>query len=69
MFAAVDNNVVVPGCTRLDAAVYFTFSPKVSLQANIESLLDRKYYTNTDSNTNISPGSPLALRVMLRTLF
>lgn len=69
MFAAVDNTVVVPGYTRVDAAMYYTVSPKWRLQANIENLLDRKYYINSDSNTNISPGSPLAMRVMLRTAF
>ena len=69
MFAAVDNTVVVPGYTRLDAAVYYAFSPQWRLQANVENLLDRKYYTNADSNTNISPGSPFAVRVMLRTAF
>ena len=69
MFAAVDNTVTVPGYTRVDAAVYYSISPKWRLQANVENLLDRKYYLNSDSNTNISPGSPLALRVMLRTTF
>ena len=69
MFATVDNTVVLPGYTRLDAAVYYAFSPKWRLQANVENLLDHKYYTNADSNTNISPGSPFTVRVMLRTNF
>ncbi len=69
MFAAVDNTVTVPGYTRVDAAVYYALSPTWHLQANVENLLDRKYYLNADSNTNISPGSPLAVRVMVRTSF
>ena len=69
MFAAVDNTVTVPGYTRVDAAVYYFINPNWRLQANVENLLNRKYYLNADSNTNISPGSPLALRVMLRTSF
>ena len=69
MFAAVDNTVNLPGYTRADAAVYYFFSPKWRLQANVENLLSTKYYINADSNTNISPGSPLAVRVMLRTTF
>jgi len=32
-------------------------------------LLDKKYYLNADSNTNISPGSPRALRVGLTARF
>jgi catecholate siderophore receptor len=69
MFAAVDNTVTLPGYTRIDAAVYWSISPRWHLQANVENLLKRKYYLNADSNTNISPGSPFALRVMLRTKF
>ena len=69
MFAAVDNTVTVPGYTRVDAAVYYTINSRWRLQANVENLLDKKYYLNSDSNTNISPGSPLALRMMLRTIF
>jgi catecholate siderophore receptor len=69
MFAGVDNTVTVPGYTRVDAAVYYTFTNRWHLQANVENLLDKKYYVNADSNTNISPGSPLAVRVMLRAAF
>ena len=39
------------------------------LQANIENLFDRRYFINADSNTNISPGSPRALRVGLDVRF
>ena len=69
MFAAVDNTVTVPGYTRVDAAVYCFLSPRWRLQVNVENLLNRKYYINADSNTNISPGSPVAFRAMLRTAF
>ena len=69
MFAAVDNTVTVPGYARADAAVYYTLNPRWHLQVNVENLLNRKYYVNADSNTNISPGSPLAVRVMLRAAF
>ena len=69
MFAAIDNTGALPGYTRTDAAVYYAFTPNWQLQANVENLFDPKYYTNADSNTNISPGSPRALRVMLRANF
>jgi catecholate siderophore receptor len=69
MFAAIDNSLVLPGYTRVDAALYYTLGERWHLQANVENLLDRKYYANADSNTNISPGSPLAVRVLLRTSF
>jgi len=69
MFAAVDNTVSLPGYTRADAAVFYSLTEKWRLQANLENLLDKKYYLNADSNTNISPGSPRALRVGLTARF
>jgi len=69
MFAAVDNTVTLPGYTRADAAVFFSLSEKVRLQMNVENLLNKTYYLNADSNTNLSPGSPRALRVGLTARF
>jgi catecholate siderophore receptor len=69
MFVAVDNTVVVPGYTRADAAVFYSFNERWRLQANVENLFGRTYFINADSNTNISPGSPRALRVGLTAKF
>jgi catecholate siderophore receptor len=69
MFAAVDNTVTLPGYTRLDTAVFYSFNEQWRLQANFENLFNQKYYTNADSNTNISPGSPRAARVGLMARF
>jgi catecholate siderophore receptor len=69
MFATVDNSVTLPGYTRADAAVYYSFNERWRLQGNIENLSNRKYYVNADSNTNISPGSPRAVRVGLIARF
>src|SRR5215831_4713797 len=63
MYAAIDNTVTLPAYTRVDAAMYIPFSEKWKLQANVENLLNRKYYLNADGNNNISPGSPRAIRV------
>jgi catecholate siderophore receptor len=65
MFVAVDNTVTLPGYARADAAVYYTFNERWMLQANVENLLNTRYILNADSNTNISPGSPRAIRVSL----
>jgi catecholate siderophore receptor len=32
---------------------------------NVENVFDRRYYANADNNTNISPGSPRAVRIGL----
>ncbi len=69
MFAAIDNTVVLPGYVRADAAAYVSLSPTLRLQANLDNLLDRRYYVNADNNTNISPGAPRALRVGVTQVF
>ncbi|HSB09473.1 MAG TPA: TonB-dependent siderophore receptor [Blastocatellia bacterium] len=69
MFAAIDDTVTLPGYTRADAAVYFSLTERVRLQANIENLFDKRYYINADGNNNISPGSPRLFRVGLTARF
>jgi catecholate siderophore receptor len=69
MFATVDNTVKLPGYIRADAAVFYSFNERWRLQANLENLFNKKYFINADSNTNISPGSPRALRVGLIVKF
>ena len=69
MYATIDNSVTLPGYLRADAAVYVSLSPKLRIQANVENVFDRSYFVNADSNTNISPGSPRAIRVALTTRF
>jgi catecholate siderophore receptor len=65
MFAAIDNNVVLPGYTRADAAAFFKFNEKWRLQANVSNILGRTYYLNADGNNNISPGAPRSARMAL----
>lgn len=62
MFATVDNTVILPGYTRADAAVFYSLTERMRLQVNVENLFDKKYFINADSNTNISPGAPRAVR-------
>lgn len=69
MFAAIDDAVRLPGYTRADAAVYFSLTERIRLQANVENLFDKRYYINADGNNNISPGSPRAIRVGLTARF
>ncbi|MCU1246386.1 MAG: TonB-dependent siderophore receptor, partial [Acidobacteria bacterium] len=69
MFATIDNSVTLPGYTRFDAAGYYNLTSALRLQLNVENLLDRRYWANADSNTNLSPGSPRAVRVGLTARF
>ena len=58
MFATIDDTVTLPGYTRVDVAAFYALTKDVRLQANVENAFDQKYWTNADSNTNISPGFP-----------
>jgi catecholate siderophore receptor len=69
MFAAIDNTVTLPGYVRADASVFVLLTKQVRVQANVENIFDERYFINADSNTNISFGSPRALRVALTTRF
>jgi catecholate siderophore receptor len=69
MFAAIDDSVVLPGYTRVDLAAYYSLRDTLRLQANLENALDRRYWLNADSNTNISPGGRRALRLALTAMF
>ncbi len=64
-FATIDDTVTLPGFTRIDAAAYYSLTSDLRLQLNVENLFDKKYWANADSNTNISPGSPRAVRLGL----
>ena len=57
------SNVTLPSYTRVDAALYWTISDMLKLQANVENLFDEEYFPNAHNNNNITPGSPLAGRV------
>ncbi len=63
MFAAADNAVTLPEFTRVDAAVFYAPNERLRMQLNLENLLDENYYPNAHNNNNITPGSPLAVRV------
>ena len=69
IFTSTDNTVTLPGFTRVDAALYYSFSKRLSAQVNVENLLDTEYYATAHSNTNITPGSPRAVRVSWTTRF
>jgi len=69
MFAAIDDRVTLPGYARWDAAFYVNVTASVRVQVNVENLLDRVYYANADNNTNISPGSPRAVRIGISAAF
>ena len=69
VFTSTDNLVVLPHWTRVDGAVYYNVTSALRAQINIENLFDEDYYISAHSNTNITPGSPRAVRVAFTTRF
>ena len=69
MFATIDNTVRLPGYVRVDAAGFVTLTSQLRLQLNVENLFNEDYFINADSNTNISPGFPRAVRIGLTAGF
>ncbi|PWF39436.1 TonB-dependent receptor [Massilia glaciei] len=70
MFAGTGAaKTTLPGYTRVDGAVFYQIDAKYKVQANIENLLDKKYYASAHNDNNITPGSPRALRVTLHAKF
>ena len=69
IFASTDNTVKLSGFVRFDTAIFYRFRSRYRAQLNIENLFDKRYYATANSNTNITPGSPRALRVGVTTRF
>ena len=65
VFAAIDNTVVLPAYTDVDAAAYLTLTPRARLQVNVGNVFDRHYFANADNNTNISPAVPRSIKIAI----
>ncbi len=69
MWAGIDNTVTIPSFTRGDAALYYSLTERVRLQANVENLTDNDYIISAHSNNNLAPGSARTLRIGLTMRF
>ena len=69
MFASTDNSVTLPSFTRVDAAVFYLFNDRIQAQLNVENVFDEDYFANAHNNNNITPGSPLAVRIGVTVAF
>ncbi len=68
-FVREDNSVEVPSFTRVDAAVFYNVSGSMTLQLNVENLLDEEYFPDAHSNDNITTGEPINARLSLAFSF
>jgi catecholate siderophore receptor len=69
IFASTSNKVTVPSFTRVDAALFYKLGKDYRLQLNVENLFDKHYWASANSDSNITPGSPRALRLTLDAKF
>ena len=59
------SSAVLPSYTRIDAAAYYTLSDSLSLQLNVENLMDTTYYPNAHSTDQVTVGAPINARIAL----
>ena len=65
-FASFSGDVVLPSYWRVDAAAFFDVSDRLSIQLNVENLLDENYYPSAHGDNNIQPGTPISARLGVR---
>lgn len=68
-FATVSNAVTLPAWTRVDTAVYYTLSKSVSVQINVNNLLNTQYFPNAHTDNNITTAQPRSARLAVRMGF
>lgn len=68
-FAELNNAVVLPEFTRVDAALFLTLNQNWAAQLNVENVLDEEYYASAHNNNNISPGAPRSAYVTVKAKF
>ncbi|HYN55134.1 MAG TPA: TonB-dependent siderophore receptor [Methylotenera sp.] len=61
----VSQSTILPGYTRLDAAVFAKLNKNTRLQVNLENLTNKEYALYAHNNNNITPGSPITGRATL----
>lgn len=69
MFASISNSVILPGFTRVDAALFYQVRDDLRIQVNVENLFDRRYFPTSHGDNNILPGAPRTVRATLHADF
>lgn len=68
-FATVSNAVTLPAWTRVDTAVFYNVSKSVSVQINVDNLLNSQYFPTAHTDNNISTAEPRSARLAVRMAF
>ena len=65
-FINQSNTATLPSYTRVDAAVYFDVSERLSLQLNIDNLADELYFPNAHSTHQATVGESINARLSMQ---
>jgi len=68
-FTTVSNAVTLPAFTRVDTAVFYTLSKSVSVQLNVDNLLNDQYFPTAHTDNNISTAEPRSAKLSMRMAF
>ena len=68
-FTTVSNAVTLPAFTRVDTAVFYTLSKSVSVQLNVDNLLNDQYFPTAHTDNNISTAEPRSAKLSVRMAF
>jgi catecholate siderophore receptor len=61
-FASISDQVKLPGYARVDGALYYKLPHGVEAQLNVENIFGAHYFPTANSDNNIAPGAPRAVK-------
>jgi catecholate siderophore receptor len=67
--AKIANNrpdFILPGYSRIDLGIEYDLSPSLSLQLQVENILDTLYFPHAHSIHQASVGEPINARLQIR---
>ena len=65
----IDLDYILPSHTLLNLFARYQVNPQISVQLNLNNVLDKTYYANSYSAIWTQPGTPREARVSLRYEF
>ena len=65
-FTSYSTAVTLPDYLRVDTALFYDVSDRLSVQLNVENLFDADYYPSAHGDNNIQPGRPFSARLGVR---
>jgi catecholate siderophore receptor len=68
-FATISSLVRLPAYTRIDAALFFKLTDKISAQVNVENVGNITYFPTAHTDNNIMTGGPRNVRLTLTGKF